>query len=450
MNGRVSGNGAGVALSTLTRRAVLPNRRLPHVVTAIGDSRVAALYIDILGSSRTRGAGSALNWANALLGHRMVIGETFGVSGDRTDQMLTRIDAAIATGAGTLYMLMGVNNLGQSTAGYVHAVSGTVVNAANVAAITFADIKAMADKALAAGMTVVLEIEPGGNILNTAALVGSWNDLNARIYEYGESTPGLHLHDARPVILQPGYSDTALQIRSGYAYDGLHMAGLGGYRWGKSLAALLDRLIPARGGILIQNRAELVGNGRRQLAANPIFATATGGSLAGGATGTVPAGWTGRRQNASDTVVFGTRADPGGIGNNVTIDCTFTAAGVGNSNYARLLQDINPASWQAGDVVEAVARVQVIGNPTALRGVRLLSQCSTTPTGNQDSMDLLAADGWLGPDEAHELVLKTRPYTIPAFTAQAYLNVQLSVDAAGAGLVSIMVKELGIRRRQNS
>lgn len=272
MNGRVSGNGAGVALSTLTRRAVLPNRRLPHVVTAIGDSRVAALYID--GAFRSRGAGSALNWANALLGQRLVIGQTFGVSGDRTDQMLGRIDAAIATGAGTLYILAGVNSIAQSIAGYVHAVSGASVNANNVASITFGDIRTMAEKARMAGMTVVIEIEVGASIINTTALVSGVNDLNARLYEYGERTPGVHLHDARAAVVLAGYSDTALQIKAGHAYDGIHMNSLGGYRWGKSLASLLDRVVPPRGGMLIQNRAELATNGRRQLAANPIFAQA--------------------------------------------------------------------------------------------------------------------------------------------------------------------------------
>lgn len=88
---------SGASRTVLSRLAILPNRRLPHVLTALGDSRVAAVYLD--GQQRARNVRSPVNWANSLLGHRFEIGETFGKSGDRTDEFLARLPAAIATGA---------------------------------------------------------------------------------------------------------------------------------------------------------------------------------------------------------------------------------------------------------------------------------------------------------------------------------------------------------------
>lgn len=434
--------------AALAARSILPNRRLPWVWTATGDSRAAAIYTDA-GAFRVRGAGSALNWANTLLDHRMVIGACFGVSGERTDQVLARIAQPLATNAGNLYVLCGINNLGQVASGgsYAHAVTGETVTIANVAEVTFRDLRDIHLRASAAGMNVLLEYEPGANLLNTAALQTAWIELNARIYEYAEVTPGLFTHDARGIMLVPNQSDTALAMKAGYTYDNLHPAALGAFKWGKSLAPVVDRMTPARAGVLMQNRAETVANGRRQLIVNPMFSTATGGTLANGATGTVPSGWTGRRQSTSDTVAFSTQADPDGFGNNVVIDSTFTAASVSNSNYARLSQDVALAQFDAGDIVEAIVPFEVVGAPTGLRSVRLLCQCNTTPTGNQDSMDLFASDGWAGPDEAYKGTLKTRPYVVPANTAKSWLNLQIYVDASGAGTSKVVIKRAFIRRR---
>ena len=60
--GRVSG-GAGVSTATLARLQVLPDRRLAHRITALGDSRVAAIHLDP--AHRVLGNRSPLNWAIA-------------------------------------------------------------------------------------------------------------------------------------------------------------------------------------------------------------------------------------------------------------------------------------------------------------------------------------------------------------------------------------------------
>jgi lysophospholipase L1-like esterase len=435
MGARISGNGSNIAVTALMKRSVLPHRRLPHIVAAIGDSRVAALYLD--STQRNKCAHSPLGWANALLGQRMIYGDSLGVSGNRTDQMLARLSTAIATGAGTLYIQGGVNDIAQN-----YPTAGTS------GATAFANIKTMAEAARAAGMTVVIEAEVGGNTMNTAALVGQVNDLNARLYEYAERTPGVHLHDARPVVLQPTFSDTALQFKTGHSYDGTHVSGRGGLYWGESLAALLGPVIPARMMTLGRNRAELPGNGRRHLALNPLFATATGGVLVNGATGTVPGNWNGYRSNTSSTVAFSTQADASGFGNNAIVDFTAVAQG----DQARLFQDIGTSNWQAGDVVEAYAEVQVTGTP-AILGALWLQLTNNTGSGgaSYDNMDMIATTttNFNGPDKAiASLTLKTRPFTIlPTVGAGQYLQLSVRAQATGAGSCQFIVKQCGVRRR---
>jgi hypothetical protein len=258
----------------------------------------------------------------------------------------------------------------------------------------------------------------------------------------------VHLHDARPVVLQPTFSDTALQFKTGHSYDGTHVSGRGGLYWGESLAALLGPVIPARMMTLGRNRAELPGNGRRHLALNPLFATATGGVLVNGATGTVPGNWNGYRSNTSSTVAFSTQADASGFGNNAIVDFTAVAQG----DQARLFQDIGTSNWQAGDVVEAYAEVQVTGTP-AILGALWLQLTNNTGSGgaSYDNMDMIATTttNFNGPDKAiASLTLKTRPFTIlPTVGAGQYLQLSVRAQATGAGSCQFIVKQCGVRRR---
>jgi len=348
----------GTGLATLGRMAVLPDRRLPHVVTALGDSRVAAIYLDP--AKLNRGTRSPLNWANALLGHRMTIAETFGVSGDRTDQMLARLPAAIATGAGLLYVQGGINNLGAVATGftYVHAVTGEVVTIDTVAAVAMRDLRQIADTARRTGMIVVLENEIGGSSLATVEKVAALVTLRAMIADYGAQTPGVHVHDAYPIVMQPS-AGTPL-FRTGYAYDGTHCTGRGAYWHGKSLSLLLDRLLPLRS-VLSRGAIDTPANGRRQLLANHLFVTAAGGStpiftvtantkstttLTVTSASTIPVGASvsGAGVPAGTTVI----AQPNGGGaGDYTLSQAATATATGVTITVALVGGPVPASWTA-------------------------------------------------------------------------------------------------------
>jgi len=424
---RQSGNGANVAPSSLSRYAILPHRRLPHVVTALGDSRIAAIYTNAGQGSYS--AHSPLNWANALSDQRLVVGATFGVSGDRTDQMIARLNSAIATGAGMLYLQGGLNDIAQN-----------YPTAGSSGATAFANIRAMADAARQAGMIVVIEMEVGSNVISTSALCGQVNELNARLYEYAERTPGILLHDARPVVLQTDFSATAMSYRTGYTYDGTHVNGRGAYYWAKSLALLLQSVVPPRAAVRMVGRAEAVGNGRRNYLANPCFVPATGGGANDGTSGTVPSGWSASK-SAGATGAFGNEVDAAGLGNHVVVAATFAAQG----DYVRLYQDVNPASWDVGEVVEGTAKITV-SSPVNMAIAHLNVQANVGGS-SYDNFALYGLDTVLGPDEGYTATVKTRPFVIPAGT-KGWLTMCLWMRGGGAGSANVVVHHAAMRRRE--
>lgn len=424
----------GVGLGQLARWAILANRRLPHVVAPLGDSRAAAVYVD--SAQRGYTASSALNWANAYLGQRLIIGQGFGKSGDRTDQVLARLPAAIASGAGMLYILVGLNDISQN-----------YPTAATSGATAFANVRTMIDAGRAAGMIVVIEAEVGANGL-TAAQIAQVNEFNSLLFEYGERTPGLHINDARFTVMQPSYGDGALQFRAGLSYDGIHLNGCGSSYAGEGLAALLDKLVPPRPGVALNTRTALVGLGRRQLLANPIFVTTTGGTLGTGATGTVPAGFGGSVSGGGATATYGTQADVDGIGNNAVVDATFTAAG----SQVRFFQDVPAANYVAGDIVQGVAVIDVLGTPSNLAALMLQLVQSTAASGGQSfdnfSMYGPVGTGQLGVDRAVRFTMQTRPYTLlPAVGAGAYVQLSVRAITGGSGGAKFVVRQMALKRR---
>ena len=448
--------GIGVGIGTLGRLAVLPDRRLPHVVTALGDSRVAALYLDP--ARMNRGTRSPLHWANALLGQRMTIGDTFGVSGDRTDQMLARLPAAIATGAGLLYVQGGINNIGAVASGatpytYSHAVTGEVVTIDTVAAVAMRDLRQIADTARRAGMAVVIENEVGGSSLATAEKIGALNNLRAMIADHGAQTPGVHVHDAYAVVMQPGAA--APTFRAGYAYDGIHATGRGAYWHGRSLAALLDRLVPPRS-VLSRGAIDTPANGRRQLLANHLFLTTTGGTAGNGVTGDIPSGWTAAVSSNAGSAILSSIANADGVGNGVRAAIDFTAAGsfrleqaLGGTSGGQYHANLRP-----GDEVEGFALVEIVGTPAMLAAVQMEAGAASAGSGGTGvtSLDMTgpAAATDLGINDAALVTLRTRPIILPtASGAFPYLFANVRVVALAAGSATVIVRQIGVRRRSN-
>ncbi|KQM58781.1 hypothetical protein ASE65_10480 [Sphingomonas sp. Leaf16] len=477
--------------------------------------------------------------AKALLGQRFVVGPTFGVSGERTDQILKRMIDGTGdprkTNAGLLYVQAGVNDIAQTSstgpATFTDVVSGATITIATVADNAAKNIRAIAQLALDAGMTVVIENEVGANGINSVEKTTALMDLRQMLTEFGETTPNVYVHDAFAIITNPTASATGITLRPTLVYDVTHPNALGAYLWGKSLATLLDRLIPpARGSIMIQNIAEASGNGRRQLLTNPLFATASGGTAGTGfstatltanitsgssslvvtAGRTVPSGTqvtgagipantfinttgtagtyamvtaTGSAVNATATAtgvavnativpsgyvgavgggataIIDSVPSANGLGNDITIAATFA----GNGDVARLRQDLNGSSanggtynaaLRVGDIVQAVAMVDITSTPVNLAALYLsLVQNSGGGATSMSSFDMFSANASVdyGITEPCSLMLATRPFPLPAITGTfPYLTAEVRAVARAAGSCNFTIRQMGIRRRGTS
>lgn len=441
----------GVSLGVLARWNIFANRRLPHVVTTLADSRGDAVYLEP--AQRNRNARSPLNVANSLLGHRLTIGPTFGKSADRTDHLFARLDAAIATGAGLLHLWIGVNNVAAVASNgftYVHAVTGEIVTMATVVPVAMRDIRDICAKALRAGMIVVLENEVGSKDINTAEKIAALMDLRQMIAEYGDATPGVYVHDAYPVLMQA--NATTPTFKTGLSYDGIHENARGAFKHGRSLAALLSSIVPPRASVLSKGMNDARAYGRRQLLLNHLFTTASGGGAASGVTGNIPQSFTTTAINASASLTSGANAN--GVGNYTECVIDFTAMG-GTFRLNQAL-DASGGTWNSalvvGDWIEAVSEVEIIGTSGALAGVALEINGwdGAANFGAQDlamPVDIVATD--LGPDEPCVLTYRTRPTQIPPRQpgSNPYVAIILRVRSVAAGQVTLRVRQIALRRR---
>lgn len=412
--------------------------RNPNLFVALGDSLAASLHLDI-GFFRNINPRHPLNWANALSGGRMVPVATnrgnLGVSGERTDQVMTRVPAVIASGAGTVWLCVGTNDIAQQ-----YPSAGTVV------ATTFANIVSMVDSLVAAGCQVILEMVVGAASYS-ATLIGQLNELNQRLVEFAYTRNRVYLHDASRMLLNPTNSTSALAFKTNYAYDATHPSSLGGYYWGKSLAALVQQIVPA-----IPRLGHLnVADAQRQPAlSNGLFTTQTGGLTNIGAaltSGAVPGGWTLLRSGSPTVAITygtddGTALDPS-MGSKVILTCTFTAAG----ERVTLQQDIATANWSPGDIVDTGVRHRLVSGMANTASVR--HQLSHSVDGNlvnyYSMIEPVSTE--YGPDEGYTIDHTIGPVVTVSGTTKNHLTHINAVVARAAGTVVVEFSRAVMRKR---
>lgn len=432
--------------------------RRPIGLTAVlGDSRVAQIFTSPSNTYSLSGYNH-FTWGNARAGKRLRIAYAGGVSGDRTDQMLARLVAATASGAGHLYIQALVNDISQSAAGYTTANTigpnqGVAVNASNVVAVGVSNIIYAANHFLRAGgqkVTICLEC---GTEAFSQTQIGNVIDANQYLREFAEVTPGVVLFDVWSEMHDPAASSTTtIWFKSGYAQEasgsGVHQSNLGGYMVGKAFANHITANFPPVP-YLPSDVQELPTLSLRNQLANPLFVTTSGGtgSGAGGITGTVPGSWAVDRTGGGGTqtavVSTGTPAD-GSPGNECILACTFGGAG----DLIRLRQDAQNANWNVGDIVEGVAVCVVDAGATSLAGVFMDMQQND---GNltTDLRDLLPLNNAAIGTDGCTLYLKTPPFLITGKSGSPFLTMRLYAQGSGAGNATVRWRQVQIRKRSS-
>ncbi len=390
------------------------------MVAVLGDSRAAQVWQDagVSTSPFRKSATNHLPWALALSGQRLMLTGNFGKSGDRTDQIAARLDAAIASGAGRLSIIAGNNDIGQD---YPTLTTSGVT--------AFNNIMAWVDYAWQNfKITSLVALEAGSHGW-TGQKVVQVNELNQRLRNAAATRPHMDLLDLPSVFWVDGIADTTIAFKPDILLDGTHEAVLGGYQGGKLLAAALAARLP-------QRKAPAVNN----ILVNPLFATLTGGSAQAGATGAIPSGWIAARSGGSGTqsvaVSSGTPAD-GSSGNEIILDCTFSAAG----DVLSFKQDFAAASalWVSGDSFQPAVELVVDSGAVNLCTAYLYLIAAYDSTSSVSS-DLETTTSAIGPAEGYKVNLLGPRRTLPAMTAKSYLSMQINVKAAGPGTARIRIR----------
>lgn len=426
VNGNVVGvkspnaNGADLRFDTFMAARVAP--RNPYAFAILGNSRMANVYRD--GPNQRRKTNiSWFNWANALLGQRMIISGLWAVSGQRTDEYLsaTNIAAALATNA--KYFVMGdiVND--------VRAFDNTYDYFSGPGNGGFVGVKGICDQIIAAGGVPVLVTEMGSISDTSTARLSAINIYNQKVRQYAREKAGsVILFDIARLTLDSTVAPTA--FKSGYSYDGTHLDVPAAKVLGTAFANILSPLIPAleQGP---QGQLEVFANGGVCGLTNPLFTTTTGGTGGTGITGSIPASWA-IVHTAGYSTASSVAAGP--VGNEVTLAITASAAGT-----SRIQQAIASIE-NIGELWEGLVEVDIASGFSNLGGVWIDLERSADVFVNAQDMYWDAAQPYanLPAGAITGLRLRTPAFPIQSGTRNYWvLRIWASFSAAGSATITI-------------
>jgi len=256
-------------------------RKTPRIILPLGDSisyldcgylseapsslRTPATAYQVDGAK----AAGMYAWANFYLGHPFKFVGNAAVPGNTSEDMLARIDAALAIPSDVVSVLAGANDF---AAGW--AASRTITALAAIYA-----------KVLASGKRLMVLTTMPRSTMNTTAGYLYLGTLNRWIVSYARSTPGVLFADIASSITDPA---TGVPYNVGVPYhtaDGTHPNAYGAMIMGKRIAtALAPIAVPAN---VFSTNGNVDPTNLMRNAAN----IGTTGTVANGITGTVGANW---------------------------------------------------------------------------------------------------------------------------------------------------------------
>lgn len=253
-----------------------PSHAANHFNTAGGTGFPASFNASAMGP---------VHWANALSGGRAVLesADCFGWNGDRSipdagyPGELSRVDAVIASGAGTVVIVAPTAND-----------RNTMTAQQSIDAMS-----QMIDRLVAGGQIVVLLPDyPHGSTaapsyVLSAAQQTNWEIVNAWMLK--QQARGVYVVDVAAILRDAAASNG--QAVAGVLHDGLHLNQLGAYAIGRALAVLWRKLFPAFYGFPSSNHDGTTARVIAGLDSSNPYLNGNGGTHSAGSTGTMPTGW---------------------------------------------------------------------------------------------------------------------------------------------------------------
>lgn len=330
-------------------------------------------------------------WLNALLGWPFTLLGNFGIGGQTTSQILSRLDSVLALNPGWLHVLMGTNNMG---------VTGGLAQAK-------ADWTTLLDRCARRSMIVVGSTIP-------PRLGSSWSGtqrddtlaLNQWLSQQARSRGGFVLYDGFAAVADgAGSNFRALVYGRNPTSDGVHLSSAGAYAVAKVGVAVLRPLI--RASVPYANPTP---------GANLLVRPRPGLYAEGNA---VPASWTAGGASAGSAVYSDVdRIDGFGTWKQVIVP-------VGGSMSLNT-NVILGSSLVVGEAIQAVIEYDVSAidattgsNTRVALAVKAWNGTAYTTARYAMNDSLLAKD-------SHTAVLRTTPFTIPTGTTTVSLFLEIT------------------------
>jgi len=338
-----------------------------NTITVDGDS-ISLLSKESNGDLLARGG---FIWGNALLNQPFKYIENFSVSGQRTDEILTRIDTTLATSAKYIFFVMGKNDVLQGKL-YSDIVSY---------------ITQIFDKTQAAGKIIIMTtIIPSGD--DTQTRIDLTTKLNLWIKEQKSIRKNYIVVDSYNAIIDP----TTGKSKTNYTADGVHPSALGAYYIGVKFKEALENIVTPTDLFTNNNLADAT-----QIVVNSNFIGGT----------TVATSWSGAGSNVTyskDTIngkevqtITGTSDTPADIS---------------------LSQEIT-TNFSVDDTLFGIAEVEVT-NITALDSLSfgLIANDGSSDLLEKDTLKIDSGDTIRFPNENYKCTMLVDNFVVPASTTK--------------------------------
>ncbi|NRF09385.1 SGNH/GDSL hydrolase family protein [Agrobacterium pusense] len=391
-----------------------------------GDSRV-----DQCMDGATTNVVGWLYWLTMLSSDRIDFSSATdeGTGGQTTTQILAGIAPVLASSASIVIALMSTNDRTQG-----------MTAAASIG--NMADYQA---QVLAAGKRLIWVAEtPRGDLQDDAlVLTGAQLGYHLRVREWllaQASVPGVAVADPWMHMVDP--ADTQARARQGVLKDGIHESPTGAYLIARAIAAILEQWLAPRQS-LPTSVADLFSadNPAGSLVSNGMMA-GTGGTAGANTTGDVATGWTVSATTGITAVCSKVTDADGHVWQEIVVSGTAAQRQCVAMTIPVTLPD-------AGDILSAVARIEVEDGHSGLNGLPLtLNVTGTTtteatagysgPVGTQINMHMPALP-ITGP-------VKTAPITAPASPASASLTLGIFGDAVNPVNATVRLRAVAARK----
>lgn len=277
-------------------------------------------------------------WLNAFLGQSFTLIKNVGGSGQRSDQILARLNDTIALSPDYIFVMFGVNDFSQN----------------KTASFVLNNMKEYIKRAQSAGIRVIASTATPTSKWTTQEQKTEYYRYNRALKEYARTQPGLILVDMGSAYLTQDATAAALN----HTVDETHPSALGAVKMAKIAAAEIKKHITLVPSTLSRSKDD-----PDNLLVNGVM-YGTGGSTAQGTgatvSGAVPDGWVLGGYVSGTTVTATKKANVDYPGDHLYV----SLVGGTNLGNALLYREVSPSTqplsvWAVGDSVYGQIELEI-------------------------------------------------------------------------------------------